>query len=123
MSTFYCYVECRIFSGGWGGLPVTYRGVRFAWESPPFKLPATEATHFTSFFFLTCCRSKSAVQQVTAVASAQVAEQEAAVAAAAVPDWVYDPNEPRYCLCNQVSQMREDVFIPSRRHRRNLTPA
>ena len=35
--------------------------------------------------------------------SAQVAEQEAAVAAAAVPDWVFDPNEPRYCLCNQVS--------------------
>lgn len=48
-------------------------------------------------------KSKSAAQQVTAVASAQVAEQEAAVAAAAVPDWVYDPNEPRYCLCNQVS--------------------
>ncbi|XP_015771599.1 PREDICTED: inhibitor of growth protein 3-like [Acropora digitifera] len=41
--------------------------------------------------------------QVTAMASAQVAEQEAAVAAAAVPDWVFDPNEPRYCLCNQVS--------------------
>lgn len=19
------------------------------------------------------------------------------------PDWTYDPNEPRYCLCNQVS--------------------
>ena len=37
------------------------------------------------------------------MASAQVAEQEAAVAAAAVPDWVFDPNEPRYCLCNQVS--------------------
>lgn len=47
-------------------------------------------------------KNKSATQ-VTAVASAQVAEQEAAVAAAAVPDWVYDPNEPRYCLCNQVS--------------------
>ena len=27
---------------------------------------------------------------------------QAAAAAAAVPDWVYDPNEPRYCLCNQV---------------------
>ncbi|XP_020615040.1 inhibitor of growth protein 3-like [Orbicella faveolata] len=47
-------------------------------------------------------RSKSSTQ-VTAVASAQVAEQEAAVAVAAVSDWVYDPNEPRYCLCNQVS--------------------
>lgn len=48
-------------------------------------------------------RSKNSTQ-VTAVASAQVAEQEAAVAAAAVPDWVYDPNEPRYCLCNQVGK-------------------
>jgi hypothetical protein len=19
------------------------------------------------------------------------------------PDWTYDPNEPRYCICNQVS--------------------
>ena len=46
-------------------------------------------------------RSKGSTQ-VTAVASAQVAEQEAAVAVAAVSDWVYDPNEPRYCLCNQV---------------------
>ncbi|XP_068759972.1 inhibitor of growth protein 3-like [Montipora capricornis] len=46
-------------------------------------------------------KNKSATQ-VTAVASAQVTEQEAAVAAAAVPDWVYDPNEPRYCLCNQI---------------------
>ena len=60
---------------------------------------------------------------MTAVASAQVAEQEAAVAAAAVPDWVYDPNEPRYCLCNQVSQMTEDLFIPTRRRRGNLTAA
>ena len=75
------------------------------------------------FFLLPCYRSKSAAQQVTAVASAQVAEQEAAVAAAAVPDWVYDPNEPRYCLCNQVSQMTEDLFIPSLPRRRNLTPA
>lgn len=24
------------------------------------------------------------------------------MAVAAVSDWVYDPNEPRYCLCNQV---------------------
>ena len=55
------------------------------------------------FCFTLCfCRNKSATQ-VTAVASAQVAEQEAAVAAAAVPDWVYDANKPRYCLCNQVS--------------------
>ena len=74
-------------------------------------------------FFLPCCRSKSAAQQVTAVASAQVAEQEAAVAAAAVPDWVYDPNEPRYCLCNQVSQMTADLFIPNLPRRRNITPA
>ena len=58
---------------------------------------------------------------MTAVASAQVAEQEAAVAAAAVPDWVYDPNEPRYCLCNQVSQMTADLFIPNLP--RNITPA
>jgi len=49
-------------------------------------------------------RSKSSTQ-VTAVASAQVAEQEAAVAVAAVSDWVYDPNEPRYCLCNQVRKL------------------
>ena len=60
---------------------------------------------------------------MTAVASAQVAEQEAAVAAAAVPDWVYDPNEPRYCLCNQVSQMTADLFIPNLPRRRNITPA
>ena len=19
------------------------------------------------------------------------------------PEWIYDPNEPRYCICNQVS--------------------
>lgn len=57
---------------------------------------------YVYFLLLTFCRSKSSTQ-VTAVASAPVAEQEAAVAAAAVPDWVYDPNEPRYCLCNQVS--------------------
>ena len=56
----------------------------------------------SSYLSFAFCRSKSSTQ-VTAVASAQVAEQEAAVAAAAVPDWVYDPNEPRYCLCNQVS--------------------
>lgn len=54
-----------------------------------------------SFLLLVLHRSKSSTQ-VTAVASAQVAEQEAAVAVAAVSDWVYDPNEPRYCLCNQV---------------------
>jgi len=53
------------------------------------------------FTKLSSFRSKSSTQ-VTAVASAQVAEQEAAVAVAAVSDWVYDPNEPRYCLCNQV---------------------
>ena len=65
---------------------------------------------FLSLYF---CRNKNATQ-VTAVASAQVAEQEAAVAAApdwvydpnCAPDWVYDPNEPRYCLCNQVSPVR-----------------
>lgn len=55
--------------------------------------------------FLCFCRNKG-TSQVTAMASAQVAEQEAAVAAAAVPDWVFDPNEPRYCLCNQVSLAR-----------------
>ncbi|XP_031566320.1 inhibitor of growth protein 3-like [Actinia tenebrosa] len=38
-----------------------------------------------------------------APASAQVAAQDAAEAAAAVPEWFYDPDEPRYCLCNQVS--------------------
>ena len=63
--------------------------------------------HSLIFRYLVLCRSKSSTQ-VTAVASAQVAEQEAAVAAAAVPDWVYDPNEPRYCLCNQVSECKED---------------
>lgn len=58
-------------------------------------------------------RSKSSTQ-VTAVASAQVAEQEAAVAVAAVSDWVYDPNEPRYCLCNQVRKLPHSYRASSR---------
>lgn len=26
-------------------------------------------------------------------------------------DWVYDPNEPRYCLCNQVCLRRGGACI------------
>lgn len=48
-------------------------------------------------------RNKLPSQMVEAApASAQVAAQDAAEAAAAVPEWFYDPDEPRYCLCNQV---------------------
>ena len=66
---------------------------------------------FINCLVLVLYRSKSSTQ-VTAVASAQVAEQEAAVAVAAVSDWVYDPNEPRYCLCNQVRKEPHSYSAP-----------
>lgn len=36
------------------------------------------------------------IPSTVAAATATIAEPEN-------PDWPYDPNEPRYCICNQVS--------------------
>lgn len=50
----------------------------------------------------------SAVQAILAtppISSAPPSPQVEAVQAVATEevDWTYDPNEPRYCICNQVS--------------------
>ncbi|XP_066245288.1 inhibitor of growth protein 3 [Euwallacea similis] len=43
------------------------------------------------------------VQQPATLPEVQPAQTDSTVAEVADGEWVYDPNEPRYCLCNQVS--------------------
>ncbi|KXJ10556.1 inhibitor of growth protein 3 [Exaiptasia diaphana] len=67
--------------------------------------PQTQLTVPTATSQKKSTKKKNLASQLvsTATASAQVAAQDAAKATEAVPDFFYDPDEPRYCLCNQVS--------------------
>lgn len=43
------------------------------------------------------------IQQPVVVQEVHAAEVDPAAVEVAEGEWTYDPNEPRYCLCNQVS--------------------
>lgn len=97
---------------GMNGLPSITLGVS-SYDSTPttvtpvsVTVPAAEAQVAVTPAS-TGSRNKNKKTKVStghaASAAAQVQEQDAVAATQAVPDWVYDPNEPRYCLCNQVS--------------------
>lgn len=52
--------------------------------------------------------ASSSGHQVNATSSSTTAAAASTAQANSVtdpdnPDWTYDPNEPRYCICNQVS--------------------
>lgn len=48
---------------------------------------------------LSSCSSSSALAQELSQQASVLPEAEAS----SQVDWTYDPNEPRYCICNQVA--------------------
>ncbi|KAK3746613.1 hypothetical protein QZH41_014506, partial [Actinostola sp. cb2023] len=93
------------------GIPTSSYDTTTPTMPPSLTLPVTPVEPQTQLTVPTAStqkktkKNKSMSSQMvsTATASAPVQAQDAAEAAAAVPDWCYDPDEPRYCLCNQVS--------------------
>lgn len=95
----------------WQAINLNYNTLFF------FSLPAP--SHPPLFFFSSRNNNKSSSQQsssssssssLSSCSSSSALAQELSQQTAVIPesdsnsqvDWTYDPNEPRYCICNQV---------------------
>uniref|UniRef100_A0A3Q1CB17 Inhibitor of growth protein n=1 Tax=Amphiprion ocellaris TaxID=80972 RepID=A0A3Q1CB17_AMPOC len=65
----------------------------------PIKSSNHQSSSSSSSSSLSSCSSSSALAQELSQQASTLPEAEAN----SQVDWTYDPNEPRYCICNQVS--------------------
>lgn len=77
----------------------------FLFSRSSIKSSNHQSSSSSSSSSLSSCSSSSALAQELSQQASALPEAEAN----SQVDWTYDPNEPRYCICNQVSAERRGL--------------